>query len=114
MEDAEKQHSKQNYDWLKGYRWVKGQSGNPGGRPKGKSLKTFAREYLESLPDEEKVAYLATLPAEVVWKMAEGNPESNLDLDVKVEITDLTDDQLNRIITKRATGKTLDSSESGT
>ena len=67
---TEKQVPKQ----LQPYIWKKGQSGNPNGRPPGKTLKEFAREYLMSLPDDEKIEYLASLPTEIVWKMAEGNP----------------------------------------
>ena len=79
-EETQQQHKKQ-YDWLKGYQFVKGQSGNPGGRKVGvKSLKQFAREYLESLPDEEKIEYLKTLPTEIVWKMSEGMPQTNTDI----------------------------------
>lgn len=68
---------------LKPYLWKKGQSGNPNGRPKGKTLKEFARQYLESLPEDQKVDYLASLPTDIVWKMAEGMPQSNSD--VKIE-----------------------------
>lgn len=65
---------------LKPYLWKKGMSGNPNGRPKGKTLKEFARDYLMTLPDDEKVDYLASLPTEIVWKMAEGNPHSTEDI----------------------------------
>jgi hypothetical protein len=58
--------------------FVKGQSGNPKGRPKGQSLKEFARIFLMSLPDEEKATYLSCLPEELVWKMAEGNPQTDV------------------------------------
>lgn len=81
MEDVDKQPPKQ----LIPYCWKKGQSGNPNGRPKGKTLKEFAREYLESLPDDEKVDYLASLPPEIVWKMAEGMPDTKTDLTSKGE-----------------------------
>lgn len=71
-----------------------GVSGNPGGRPKGKSLKTFAREYLESLDDEGKKAYMEKLPAELVWRMAEGNPSN----ENKHELTPETIKAINYII----------------
>lgn len=76
MDKADKQIPKQFLPYV----FKKGQSGNPKGRPPGKSLKTFAREYLESLPDDEKVEYLQSLPPEIVWKMAEGNPDTKTDI----------------------------------
>ena len=65
------------------FQWPKGVSGNPKGRKKGsKSLKEFAREYLLSLPNDEKLSFLRALPPEIAWKMAEGNPHNTEDVKV--------------------------------
>ena len=75
------QHKKQQgFDWLKAYQWQKGQSGNPGGRPK-KTLKVFAREFLESMSEEDKIEYFKSIHPMDVWKMAEGSPKQDLDID---------------------------------
>jgi hypothetical protein len=62
------------------YMWKKGQSGNPAGRPKGKTMKDYAREMLECMTDEERQDFMHGLPKEIIWKMAEGNPSNNTDL----------------------------------
>ena len=71
MENTEKQ-GKNNVDYLKPYQWKKGQSGNIMGRPKGKTMKDYARQYLERMTDEERDEWLEGLGKDTIWEMAEG------------------------------------------
>ena len=50
-----------------------------GGRPKGKTMKVFAREYYMLKSDEEKRAYIEWLDEKkpgFAWTMGEGNPDT--------------------------------------
>lgn len=67
--------------------------GNPGGpgRPKGKSMKEYSRDYLASLTDEERQNFLEGIPKIDIWKLAEGNPETKIDNDVNLKVGKLDD-----------------------
>lgn len=73
--------------------------GNPGspGRPKGKTLKEWAREKLELLDDNERIEFLKTMPRDIIWKMAEGMPPQ----DTRHEITGTIKIEISEKIAKK-------------
>ena len=65
-------------EWLAPFQYKPGQSGNPSGRPHGKSLKEYAKEMLLTMTDEERQQFLKGLPKQEIWKMAEGLPQQDI------------------------------------
>lgn len=57
-----------------------GNVANPNGRPKGKSLKEYWKARFSEMTDEEKEAFSKKVAPDLLWKMAEGNPENKTDL----------------------------------
>lgn len=77
MENSEElQEQKDNRPWL----FKKGQSGNPKGRPPGKSLKERAKAMLNAMTEEEEQEFFAGLDKRIIWEMAEGKPQTNTDI----------------------------------
>lgn len=70
----------------------KGISGNPLGRPKGKTLKDWAREYIQCMNDEERLEFLEGIPKEIIWRMSEGNPSSDDKLQQTVKLIIATEE----------------------
>jgi len=70
---------------LKPFRWKKGQSGNPGGRPKN-TLKQYVAMKLNDMTPQEKEDFLKDVSKELQWKMAEGNPKQDTDVEADLNV----------------------------
>jgi hypothetical protein len=61
--------------------YKKGQSGNPGGRPIGSvSMKTYVKNKLLSMSDEEREAFLEGVDKKILWEMAEGKAKQDVEV----------------------------------
>lgn len=82
MESTDISEEKQNdKPWL----FKKGQSGNLKGRPKGTySLKTYAKQMLENMTDEQRQDFLNGIDKKTIWEMSEGKPKQDLEVDATV------------------------------
>ena len=49
------------------------------------SMKDFARRYLLEMSEADKLEFMKSLSAELIWKMSEGNPASTGELSISTE-----------------------------
>jgi hypothetical protein len=77
MEQTDNQ-AKNKVEYIRPYQWKKGQSGNIMGRPKGKTMKEYVKQYLERMTDEERDEWLEGIPKEKIWEMAESKASQGI------------------------------------
>ena len=80
LENADKQSKNSRIAPLLPYQWKKGQSGNIMGRPKGKTMKEYAKDFLSKMTDEERDEWLEGMEKHKIWEMSEGKPETKTDI----------------------------------
>lgn len=71
-----------------------GQSGNPGGRPKG-SMKDYVRRMFAEMNDEQKKAWLKSNKINPIdmWKMGEGLPKADMELNGEMKTKVISADE---------------------
>ena len=89
-EETDNSSKTDNKPWL----WKKGFCPNPGGRPKGQSLKEWARNKFLTMTEEEREDFLNGIDKKSIWAMGEGNPDTKSDITSNGETIVLTPEKL--------------------
>lgn len=86
-ENTEIQSNNSRTEHLKPWQFKRGQSGNPGGKPKGTvSLKTFVKNYIQNLNDDEKLEFMEGIDKKTIWEMSEGKAKQDIEIEGEVSM----------------------------
>lgn len=88
--------------------FAKGNLGGPG-RNKGQTLKEYWRQRFQEMDDNEKLEFTLKVGPIDIWKMAEGLPKSDIDLNANVKLTmsDVLKRRKNENLGRRIVGQVI-------
>jgi hypothetical protein len=92
LEETEEQPESR-VEHLRPWMYKKGQSGNPGGRTPGISLKEYARVKFRHMTDGEREDFFNGIDKKTLWEMGEGKPESKTEVNATVEVNSITTEE---------------------
>lgn len=82
--DQQSKNSGKRNEHLAAWQFKPGQSGNPKGRPLGKSLKEYAKDMIATMDEKQRQEFLKGIDKKAIWEMAEGKAKQDFEGDLNV------------------------------